>query len=280
MFYGAGRAGSVETTALTSLALLAAGREPAAIRGSLAWLASVKDGQGTWYSTQATVLAMKAILAGTGRPLGGSRERRIEVVLDGKVVENLVIPADQSDVVKLFRLSSKLTTGKHCLGLTDQTSGASLYQTAFSHHIPTVRQAGQERLVLELEYDRQKVKVKENLTAAVALVNRKAEPSPMVMLELPIPPGFTPEATDLEKLVQSQVVAKVEQSPRTILLYLRTLEPNQTVRLSYRLRAGLLGNVTAAPAVAWEYYNPEQETRSKAVSLSVVETNGTVSPLK
>jgi uncharacterized protein YfaS (alpha-2-macroglobulin family) len=95
----------------------------------------------------------------------------------------------------------------------------------------------------------------------------------MVMLELPLPPGFTPEADDLTRLVQSQAVAKVQQSPRKLLLYLRALESGQPLRLRYRLRSALPGRVTAAPAIAWEYYNPEQETRSQASILTVAEAN-------
>jgi len=273
MFCGAGHCGNIETTALASLALLAGGREPGAVRGSLAWLAGQKDGRGTWHSTQATVLALKAILAGTGRPLGGAQERRIEVALDGKVIQDLVIPAEQAEVVQLVRLSSHLGKGAHRLRLTDRTGTASLYQIAFSQHTPTAEQPRQERLALELTYDRTELKVGETTTVTADLVNRQAEQAPMVMLDLPLPPGFTPEADDLAKLVQSQAVAKVQQLPRSLLLYLRALEPSQSLRLGYRLRAALSGRVTAAPAVAWEYYNPEQETRSKAVSLSVVEAN-------
>src|SRR5690606_6996318 len=75
MLYGSGRAGSVETTALASLALLSAGRSPVTVRGALTWLADQRDSFGTWHTTQATVLALKALIAGTGKPLGGERER-------------------------------------------------------------------------------------------------------------------------------------------------------------------------------------------------------------
>src|SRR5581483_6178006 len=66
MFYGSGVSGQVETTALAALALLQAKRHPELTRGALAWLVANKDPNGTWHSTQATVLALKAILQGTG----------------------------------------------------------------------------------------------------------------------------------------------------------------------------------------------------------------------
>ena len=72
-FYGAGVSGNIETTALATLAMIEGRADPATIRASLAWLVEQKDAHGTWHSTQATVLALKALLAGTDRPLGEAR---------------------------------------------------------------------------------------------------------------------------------------------------------------------------------------------------------------
>ena len=71
-FYGAGRGGEVETTALAVLALIRSGRYPDTTRKALTWLTAQKDPNGTWYSTQATVLALKALLAGTGQAVEGA----------------------------------------------------------------------------------------------------------------------------------------------------------------------------------------------------------------
>ena len=81
---------------------------PEAVRGALTWLVAQKDGQGTWGSTQATVLALKALLAGTGKPLGGDKARRIAILLDGEIVRELEIPADQADVLQQVDLSDRV----------------------------------------------------------------------------------------------------------------------------------------------------------------------------
>jgi len=38
-----------------------------------------KDAQGTWHSTQATVLSLEALVMGTGKPMAGDGERRVTV---------------------------------------------------------------------------------------------------------------------------------------------------------------------------------------------------------
>src|SRR5262249_2467519 len=115
-FYGAGRGGRVETTALAALALLHRNRGPATTRPAPAWLVKPKGAAGTWPSTQATVLALKALVAGTGKPIGAG-ERRITLAWDGDRRE-VVIPADQAEVMKQIDLSAGLKAGAHRLTLT------------------------------------------------------------------------------------------------------------------------------------------------------------------
>ena len=80
----------VEATALATLALLRTRQHPEAARKALTWLSRGKGPSGTWGSTQATILAMKALLAGTGRSLGGEDEARVEVAVNEDRLETAV----------------------------------------------------------------------------------------------------------------------------------------------------------------------------------------------
>jgi hypothetical protein len=91
----------------------------------------------------------------------------------------------------------------------------------------------------------------------------------MVMVELAVPPGFAPAEEDFAKLVEAGTVAKFQRTPRNVLLYLRSLEPGQTVKINYLLRATMSGTVTAPPTLAYEYYDPQRVSRTDAVRLHV-----------
>src|SRR5207302_180680 len=193
-FYGSGKAGSIETTALATLALLKAGYEPATARAALSWLAAQKDANGTWYSTQATVLALKALLAGTGKPLGGDGERRIQLSW-GEDSKSLVIPADQAEVMQQLDLSSQLRHGNHRLSVTEQTGSAAGYQVVFRYHVPDGKpQEKPEPLAIDIAYDRTELEVGGSVTATATIINRMQQTAPMVLLDLPIPPGFAIDA--------------------------------------------------------------------------------------
>jgi len=267
MFYGAGRSGNIETTALAVLALVDSGRHPQTARRALAWLAAQKDAAGTWHSTQATVLALKALLAGTGKPLGGEVPRQIEIALDGEVLEELSIPADQADVTAQVSLSKSITSGKHTLRVTEQSDTAAGYQFALRYHVPDAAVPETPGpLSIEIEYDRTELVAGDEILVTATVTNHRETAAPMVMVDLPVPAGFAVSAD----VGLSPPVAKVQHTARSTIVYLRSLEPGKPLRLQYRLRATMPVKVTAAGGRVYEYYDPDTVAVSMPERLIVV----------
>ena len=271
MFYGAGRSGSIETTALAASAMLEAAQYPATAGRALAWLAEQKDAYGTWHSTQATVLALRALLAGTGKPLGGDKERRIEIALDGQVVRDVVIPVEEAEVVRQVDLSSTLSEGGRRLTLSDQGQTGAGYQVTLVYYLPQQEtEEAQEPLSIELSYDKTDLAVDDTVTATAVVVNNQPSPAPMVILDLPIPPGFALPSGDLAALVDAGTIARYQITARSAIVYLRQLEPGKPLRLRYRLRATMPVKVTVQPMQAYEYYNPDVKVTTAPGSLTVL----------
>ncbi|HEV3078950.1 MAG TPA: alpha-2-macroglobulin family protein, partial [Gemmataceae bacterium] len=268
-FYGSGTSGSIETTAVAVLALLKAGREPGTARAALAWLAAQKDSEGTWHSTQATVLALKALLAGTGKPLGGDTERRIEMSWE-QGSKSLLIPADQAEVMQQLDLTTQLGHGSHRLTIAERTGSAAGYQVALRYHVPDGGMPEkQEPLAIDISYDRTELAVGSTVTATATVLNRMDQAAPMVILDLPIPPGFAIDADDLAGLVTKGTIAKYQLNPRSALIYLRELEPGKPLTLAYHLRATMPVKVTASAARAYEYYDTQKQGLSKPAKFTV-----------
>ncbi len=266
-FCGAGRSSSVETTALATLAMIQSKIDPATVRSALAWLIQQKDASGTWHSTHATVLALKALLAGTGKPLGADTTRRIQVTLGGTTSE-IVIPADQAEVMQQLDLSGQLRPGDNRLTLRDATGSVSGYQVTFRYHAPGAEPiAAQQPLSIDLTYDKTDIEVGQTMTARCTVANRTTQTAPMVMLDLPIPAGFSVETDDLEKLVSSGVAARYQITPRTVIVYLRSLKPDAPLTVTYRLKATMPVQITVPPARVYEYYDPARQGVSTPTSL-------------
>jgi alpha-2-macroglobulin-like protein len=276
LFFGSGPSRRIETTALAALALANAGQSFDSVRGALAWLIAAKDGQGTWASTQATVLALKALLAGTGKPLGGDKPRRIVILLDGEIVQELAISADQADVVRQVDLSDRIAKVPWTRRLTieDRSGTDSCYQVVFRYHEPDKLDRAAAKsdgmpFTISLHFDRTLMAVDETATAVVSVVNNRPEPAPMVILDLPIPAGFAIDGDELAALVDAGSIEKFQVSARAAIVYLRDLKPGVLLTVRYRLRATMPVKLAVPPARVYEYYDPSREGSSRSVGLLV-----------
>ncbi|MFO0843938.1 MAG: alpha-2-macroglobulin family protein [Gemmataceae bacterium] len=261
LFHAAGVSGQVETTALAALALLEAKRHPAVTHGALAWLVAKKDAHGTWHSTQATVLALKALLAGTGA--GGEAKERRFVLSVGRHTEEVTIPADQSEVLKLIDVTKHLAAGETRLSLTEKSSTAAGYQVVFRYHVPGSKtEAKPGPLAITIDYDRTLLSVGGAVKAKATVENKQGTAAPMVMLDLPVPPGFAADSAEWQALVADGTIARFQVLPRSVLVYLRGLEPGRKLELAYTLRATMPVSVAAPGGRVYEYYDPQRQGSS------------------
>jgi uncharacterized protein YfaS (alpha-2-macroglobulin family) len=269
MFYGEGNSGAVETTATAVLALLDGQQHPASVRGGLSWLVQQRKNAGTFGSTQATVLALKALLAGTDQPLGGDKERRIEIAL-GDVKKSIVIPADQGEVMQLVNLSEHLKPGEQQVRLTETSGTGAGFQVVFRHHVPEPDVApAKEPLTINVSYDKTELAVGDTISVEAMITNNLPTAAPMVILDLPIPAGFTINPDDWLGLVKDKRIDKYQVNARSVVVYLRGLQPNRPLRLTYQLKATMPVKLTVPSARVYEYYNEEKHGRSRAVGMTV-----------
>ncbi len=262
LFYGSGNAGQIETTALATLALMQGKQHPQLMRGALTWIVANKDPHGTWHSTQSTVLALKALLASSSAA-GEAQQRRLTVQL-GQHTQQIVLPADQSEVLKQIDLSSHLTVGENLLRLSEQTKTGINYQIVFRYHVPGNPPQQREPLAINLDYDRTELNVGGTVTVKTKIVNQQAATAAMVMVDLPIPPGFAIDPEDFQTLVNERKIERFQRMPRSVLLYLRSLEPNKPLEWTYKLTATSPVRVTATGAQIYEYYDPQKRGFSPA----------------
>ncbi len=270
IFYGAGRSQDIETTALAAIALIRSGRDGAIARDALAWLIEQKDARGIWHSTQATVLALKALLLGSGQSLDDNKNREIEITVDGDVVNKVLIAAEQSDVVTRVDLTRYLSKGKHRLAVNDLASIGAGYHFANTYHVPESNESDnlQTPFLVTLQYDRQNIHPGESVTATITIDNQLDRSLPMVTARLPVPPGFAYQSDSLETRRQSKI-AKAEVKADHVVVYLRELGPRRVFQAEYQLQATTPAKVAAAPALAYCYYEPEKRATSSAATLTV-----------
>src|SRR5262249_572546 len=134
-------------------------------------------------------------------------------------------------------LTEHLRPGEQALRLEEPTGTQPAYSVTFRYHVPGADAPKPGGLAVELAYPKKDLAVRETVGVKATGRNRGPAPVPMVMLELPVPPGCAPLADDLDELVAKGKIDKYERNGRSILVYLRSVSPDGPTELAYRLRA-------------------------------------------
>jgi hypothetical protein len=252
VYYGRGVGGNVETTALAVYALMLAGKEPALVQGGLNVIASSRDYRGTWHSTQGTILALRALLAGTA----ADTDQQVSVRINGQDAGTFALKAT-SEVPQLVELGPRARQGANVVELRGQTG--SPFQVIATYTLPW-REKGSDDdkpLQLKVEYGRAKVDLGGIVPVDVSLTYRKPEASGMALLALGLAPGLTPITEDLEALKSGGQIARYEVEAGKVNFYIDRLTTGATVQLKLRLKARSKVKTGGASSVAYLYYHPE-----------------------
>ena len=265
-----------ECTALCAMALMKDGTSPESVKRALTWISARKFADGTLGSTQATILAMRALLAAYGNSPNAEFTSTVSVLLNGQLMQTFSLTRDNQDVMKQFDATKQLQPGENRIELRQSPTGELACQCVGEYWLPNqplrVPSATPQpaRLQIDLTYDRTtKLKVDEPLKCTVIVSNQTGQLINMAMVDLGIPPGFEVDPAPFEQLRQEGRIAKYEITGNQVLLYLRELAHTIPFQFSYLLRAKYPLRVEAPPGLAYEYYQPSNRAVSKTTILEV-----------
>jgi len=266
---------AVETTALCTMALMKAGTSPELVKQALTWLSKQKEAGGTWGSTQATILAMRALIQGSGASLGQDFASTIAVLLNGQTITTFQINKDNSDVMKQVELTQYLHAGNNQIELRQTPGGELPVQCTGAYWLPNPASAATaaarpaDLLQIDLQYDRTTLAVDDQLKCAVSVKNNTGQGINMAIVDLGIPPGFEVDTTSFEAMRQAGRIAKFELTGNQAILYLRELSNTAPFQFDYALRAKYPLRVQTPPSKVYEYYQPANRAESRATVLQV-----------
>jgi uncharacterized protein YfaS (alpha-2-macroglobulin family) len=269
-----GQTGSIETTALAALALLRADHQPELGNAALLYLVQQKDSFGTWHSTQATVLALKALLQSV-RVGGEQADATVTITLNGGQEKTLSITPENFDVVQMVSFDDVNPGRANTVEVRAEGSGRLMYQVTGSYYLPWEKLAlypeiapREDLLAIDLAYDRTELAVSDtvgvNVTVSLGEPGAAAESA---LIDLGVPPGFSVETADLDALVARfddvpedygfATIERYELTGRQVLVYVSNLRAGQPLSFSYRLRARFPLSVRSPASSAYDYYNPQ-----------------------
>ncbi|HEY85947.1 MAG TPA: hypothetical protein G4N96_12645 [Chloroflexi bacterium] len=276
-FMGAtGESGSLETTALAAMAFMRGGDHPEAVQGALTYLVQGKDSWGTWQTTQATILSLKAMLMAADTAGNAAEAATVRVSLNKEQSQEINIDPTKGDVVHSIIFNQGFSRGGTNEIQLEVKGGENLmYQVASSYYLPwdalPVAPEAEEAVSIDLTYDRTELSVNDTVNVDVKIALKQGGVVKMALIDLGVPPGFTVLSEDLARLVEQSVISRYELTGRQIIIYLENLSSEQPVKFSYRLRARFPMRAQTPPSSAYDYYNPTQQTIKAPLEMAVLE---------
>jgi len=292
--YARGESASVETTALAVQALLKWGEASGTARKAMNYIASKKDASGAWGTTQATIMALRALLLATEK---GSADVRgtLEVLLNGKSVQKLTLTPENNDLLHQFvfkgiegeNIESKIELSDaeakriaklghpNTIEIRFEGKGGLAYQIVGNYFIPWDEKPANEALSINVTYDRTHLAQDDIAAATATIKNNLPKNANMVMVDLGIPPGFDLLSEDLQDFIEkssSKKTGRLEKFSLTAtqaILYFNSIAPQQTVAMHFRLRAKYPIRVRTFQSRVYEYYDPEVGSLARPVQLEV-----------
>jgi uncharacterized protein YfaS (alpha-2-macroglobulin family) len=270
--YSTGESAAIETTGLAVQALIKSGQSSEIARKALLFITSKKEASGNWGTTQATIMALRALLLASEK--GGADTRgHVSVRLNGKIVQQLDITAANSDLLHQFVLPGMDASNE--IQLQFQGTGGLAYQVAGRYFVPWQKENSREALSIDVSYDRTKLAENDIATATATISSRLDATAKMVMVDLGIPPGFDLQSEDLDTFAEKSGgshgghLEKYSLTATQAILYFDALAPHQALTIHYRLRAKYPIRAHTFQSRVYEYYDPQVSAIAKPGELEV-----------
>jgi hypothetical protein len=272
--HATGSSASVETTGLAVQALLKWGEASGAAGKALAYLASKKDAAGAWGSTQATIMALRALLLSTGKGAADVRGM-LEISLNGEPVQKLTLTPENNDLLHQFVFKGIDARAANTVGIRFEGKGGLAYQVVGRYFVPWKEKPASEPLSIDVAYDRTRLAQGDIATATATIKNNLGKVANMVMVDLGIPPGFDLLSEDLQDYHEKSAgrksgrLEKFSQTATQVILYFDSIAPGEAVTLRFRLRAKYPIRARTFQSRVYEYYDPEVNSVARPVQLEV-----------
>lgn len=264
-----GNAAHVETTAMVVLAMLQSGQYANTINKALGYIIKNRYGTGTWGGTQATILALKCLVASEVRKTQGC-EARVVVLLNGEKVGTWGIYDDNREVMQMVDFKGKTKVGKNKISFEVSGNANVMYQVVSRFYTPHKKEGPAKKAIdIDIAYDRTTLHKDDTIMATATMRYNGQHPTYMVILDLGIPPGFSLDPGDFAELLGQKKIEKFSITSRQITLYLGEVKPGMVFTCRYQLKAKYPLKVKTPKSTAYEYYTPSSRGESKPVDLEV-----------
>lgn len=270
-----GEALDIETTALAAMAFIDAGKANTPIvRDAIAWLNDHRSGYGNFASTQATILALRAMTtyAEASRVTESSGVAR--VLVNGKQVGEQRFDKGHQGALVFDDVAAALERGKNTIELRLDSDAELPYSIAIDYRSKMPASSEHTAVALSTSLAKSEVPMGEGVRMKVKVENKTAEGIPMTLARVGVPGGLAFQTWQLDELRKKGLIDFYETRQREVVLYFRSMKPEAVVDLDLDLLAQVPGEYVAPASSAYLYYTDEYKDWVEPARVRVTRERG------
>jgi hypothetical protein len=269
---------TMETTAIAALAWI---KRPSFLphaRSATQWITANRQGGGGFGSTQATVLALKALVAMAGRAGGNATGGDLRVMLRGEEIGRATLPSEprNGSTVEIKGLGRHLQDAEEDVEveLIARGSNRLSYAIDVAYHAITPKSNDACPLKLTTQWSGEfsedgTVPTGDNLTVKMRLENDSDSGQPMTVAIVGIPGGAQPRVAELDELQEAGALDYYELRAREVIFYWRTIEPLAVKEIDFNVTATIPGEYTGPASRAYLYYTAEEKVWIEPLKIEI-----------
>ncbi|HET7842054.1 MAG TPA: alpha-2-macroglobulin family protein, partial [Terriglobia bacterium] len=272
--YSTGASAAIETTGLAAQALLKSGEASGTTRKVMNYITAKKDSSGTWGTTQATIMALHALLLSTEKGAADVRGK-LTVLLNGKPAEELILTPENNDLFHQFVFKGAEAQSGGTVAIRFEGKGGLAYQVVGNYFLPWDQKPEREPLSIDVAYDRARLAEDDIATASATIQNHMDKTANMVMVDLGIPPGFELLSENLQDYQEKSAgrksghLSKFSLTANQAILYFDSFAAGDKVTVKFRLRAKYPIRARTFQSRVYEYYDPTVSSIARPQQLEV-----------
>lgn len=266
-----GKSLQVEIVALWAQAMMKSPQfDVARVKQCMDFLSRSRE-HGTFGSTQATVLALRALCQYAQFSANARGNGTVLLSFDQQQTDRAVFTADTRNAIVMNNFSDMLQTGTHQLSLQYPDTQQPLpYGVHLQWNSKTPASTPGCKLQLTVGMQAERVRVQDVVRMTVNLKNITATGVPMSMAVVGIPAGLSVQPWQLKALQEKKVFDFYEIEGNRLMIYYRQLEAHAQRAIHLDLKAEVPGTYTAPASSAYLYYTDELKYWTKGSTVRIV----------
>lgn len=252
---------NVQSTSLLSIALSNSNKYEEVNDKLIEYILSKKKPNGTWGTTQSTILALKAINTYEKNNKVSNQTIKVSV---GDDVREIEVKENACDFyVEYFENISKENRVK-----IDGVKGKVYYEMIGSYYVDYDKVEQNDSFEISVEMQNE-LTVNQEVNQKVKVKNNTSDSVENAMVVLSIPQGFTVNTSSLDLLKGKEIIEKYENNYGKINIYLRDFEVADEVELNISYRTMYPIECLGGDIKVFDYYNPNIESIYKPMEFKV-----------